>query len=483
MRNILTGVFVLGIVFSSFSISKKEMLNTELKQIGELLQSSRDSLEREIATRYSYKQHTVEQQQLDQQDYDRMKEKLERSINDLAKAKEEVLVREQNLIEVKKTASDKEEEWNIVKNSIQEIFQKEAASLSETFPVGREKRQADLEGIRRDFQANKDPMNAWDGFIQYKIDHGAKGRSISMLQEKILPNEGAARMCSVARFGNVFAFCMDTARKTFIIRQTGHLGADKYAIDEILSRQLINFLSDAMPKWTQTGLVSGNVLTDVMQNEQSRMMIAGKQTGGLTEFGRRVKAGGAIMIPLFFLPLWAGWLIFLKVRQFSRRSRNYKTVIETAMGYINRNDLDKAYSYVKSQQGLMARIVEVSLDPNKKRALVEHQVRNLIMQEVPILNRNLNTLAVIAGAAPLVGLLGTISGMITLFAAVTHYGTGDPKFLAGGISEALITALTGLGVAIPTLFVHDGLRNRKDRMIAEIESMSLMVLDKLKPEN
>jgi biopolymer transport protein ExbB len=85
---------------------------------------------------------------------------------------------------------------------------------------------------------------------------------------------------------------------------------------------------------------------------------------------------------------------------------------------------------------------------------------------------------VIAGAAPLLGLLGTISGMIALFAAVTYYGTGDPKFLAGGISEALVTSQTGLAIAIPTLFAHDYIRKQKDRLIADIEAMAQRVLDK-----
>jgi biopolymer transport protein ExbB len=131
----------------------------------------------------------------------------------------------------------------------------------------------------------------------------------------------------------------------------------------------------------------------------------------------------------------------------------------------------------------MARIIETCLISPTRREYAEHTVRKLIMQDAPVLNRNLNTLAVIAGAAPLLGLLGTISGMITLFAAVTYYGTGDPKFLAGGISEALITAKTGLAIAIPTLFVHDYLRNRKERLLSDIEAMAIRVLDKIFPEN
>ena len=80
------------------------------------------------------------------------------------------------------------------------------------------------------------------------------------------------------------------------------------------------------------------------------------------------------------------------------------------------------------------------------------------------------------------GLLGTISGMINLFSAVTYHGTGDPKFLAGGISEALITAKTGLAIAIPVLFIHDYLRNRKDQIQADIEAYSVHVINRLWPK-
>ena len=113
----------------------------------------------------------------------------------------------------------------------------------------------------------------------------------------------------------------------------------------------------------------------------------------------------------------------------------------------------------------------------------ERAVYEILSLEAPPLRRNLNTLAVIAGAAPLLGLLGTISGMITLFAAVTHYGTGDPKFLAGGISEALITAKTGLAIAIPVLFIHDLLRSAKDRLMADLENDTIGISTLSIPRN
>jgi biopolymer transport protein ExbB len=138
----------------------------------------------------------------------------------------------------------------------------------------------------------------------------------------------------------------------------------------------------------------------------------------------------------------------------------------------------------KYRKGIIAHIIKRTIERRKNgRISGERAVGELLSLEVPALNRNLNTLAVIAGAAPLLGLLGTISGMITLFAAVTHYGTGDPKFLAAGISEALITAKTGLAVAIPTLFVHDFLRTAKDKLMANMEKNAIALLNAIYPED
>jgi len=88
---------------------------------------------------------------------------------------------------------------------------------------------------------------------------------------------------------------------------------------------------------------------------------------------------------------------------------------------------------------------------------------------MPGLASHLNTLAVIAAVAPLLGLLGTVTGMISLFEVITRFGTGDPKLLAGGISEALITTEVGLIVAIPILLIHNYLRNRKNRIGSDLQ--------------
>ena len=111
-----------------------------------------------------------------------------------------------------------------------------------------------------------------------------------------------------------------------------------------------------------------------------------------------------------------------------------------------------------------------------RKALREH-----LLREGPVLERHLDTLAVLAGASPLLGLLGTVSGMIRMFEAITRFGTGDPGLLAGGISEALITTQVGLAIAIPLLLVHNHLRNRANHLLGDMDLCAVTFVNRLWP--
>jgi biopolymer transport protein ExbB len=96
---------------------------------------------------------------------------------------------------------------------------------------------------------------------------------------------------------------------------------------------------------------------------------------------------------------------------------------------------------------------------------------------VPALERFGSTLAVFAAVAPLLGLLGTVTGMISTFDVITEYGTGDPKLLSGGISEALVTTELGLVVAIPTLLIGTLLSGRAEAIKGTLERAALHVMN------
>jgi biopolymer transport protein ExbB len=483
MRTIAVCACALMVASAVFAKDKKkDMLEIELQRLNETVEGVRDSLEAEIAARYSFKQHTVQQREADKEEYDRLREKQENALTNLSKIKEEALVREQNLGEANKNAKDKQAEWVSVKNSFDEMMQKEADGIIEVFPADLERRRASLEEVRRLNREKQDPIFSWDQFLRYKMQNLVSGRMVGIAQQKLLPNDGAPRMFSMARFGNVFAYCMDTSRTIYMIRQTGHLGKDRYSIEAAMAPEFKTFLLDNLPGWIQKNKISGMIMGEVMQNDQARILVAGEKKSWSEELFHRIKAGGWVMIPLLLLPWWVIGLVTHKVLQFYLRPKRYRKDIKTAFKLIEQKNASQALSYAKSRKGFMARAIEICLSAPNRREHDEQAVRKLLMQEASIINRGINTVAMIAGASPLMGLLGTISGMISLFSAVTYYGTGDPKFLAGGISEALITALTGLAIAICSLFLHELLRSRKERLLSEFEVMAYSVLDKIVPE-
>ena len=103
---------------------------------------------------------------------------------------------------------------------------------------------------------------------------------------------------------------------------------------------------------------------------------------------------------------------------------------------------------------------------------LELKLDEIIIRSTPSIERGVGTIKLIASVAPLLGLLGTVVGMIATFQAITLFGTGDPKLMANGISEALVTTMLGLVVAIPTLFVHSLVNSKSRRMIQVLEEQS-----------
>ena len=111
-------------------------------------------------------------------------------------------------------------------------------------------------------------------------------------------------------------------------------------------------------------------------------------------------------------------------------------------------------------------------DPNADLETVEARLDEAIIKEAPDLEKRLAMLKIFAAVAPLLGLLGTVTGMIVTFQAITLFGTGDPKLMAGGISQALITTVLGLVVAIPLVMLHQWLAGRSKAMVQILEEES-----------
>lgn len=115
-------------------------------------------------------------------------------------------------------------------------------------------------------------------------------------------------------------------------------------------------------------------------------------------------------------------------------------------------------------------------NPTMDTETLELKLSEAVMKEVPKIEFGLNLLKIIAAVAPLMGLLGTVTGMIITFQAITIFGAGDPKAMAGGISGALVTTVLGLLVAIPTVLLHTVTNGQAKKVIHVLDEQSTGII-------
>jgi biopolymer transport protein ExbB len=134
-------------------------------------------------------------------------------------------------------------------------------------------------------------------------------------------------------------------------------------------------------------------------------------------------------------------------------------------------------SDVISKDNALGRVLSV-YDENKNTdtETLELKMAEAVFKETPELNKGLILIKVISVVAPLMGLLGTVTGMIKTFQAITLYGAGDPKLMAGGISQALVTTVLGLTVAIPTTLLHTVVSGRSKRVSQIIQEQGAGII-------
>jgi len=135
-----------------------------------------------------------------------------------------------------------------------------------------------------------------------------------------------------------------------------------------------------------------------------------------------------------------------------------------------RNNAPEAKGICEATPGPVAKVLAAALArPELSKADIRDSVRAVALGEIPVLERYLPTLATVVTISPLLGLLGTIWGLMKVFNVLAGGGIGNYTELSVGIAQALITTLTGLGIAIPFLVVYNGLSSRVDGLVNEME--------------
>jgi biopolymer transport protein ExbB len=191
-----------------------------------------------------------------------------------------------------------------------------------------------------------------------------------------------------------------------------------------------------------------------------------------------VVKGGVFMYPIIFCSIVA-LAVFLERLWVLRRTQIIpEGFIHQVEELLQDQRISEAIDLCQRDVSSIAKIFLAGLK-NAKRGmwLVKEAIEERGSREATILERNVGVLSTIANLTPLLGLLGTVSGMIKTFNAISVQGMGNPAPLAGGIAEALITTATGLCVAIPTLVGHHFLKDKSSTLIFEMEEDSIRLVE------
>ena len=209
-------------------------------------------------------------------------------------------------------------------------------------------------------------------------------------------------------------------------------------------------------------LASNNAFEEmIIDPTRGTLLSIGSQSPSVID---RIHQGGLIGYIILFLALCGFvYALFLLVQRLKMQSK-MKTQLLNPTVIDSGNPLGRVLAVYQNEQTA------------KDLETLEMKLDEAVLKELPELEKGLSIVKLLAAVAPLLGLLGTVTGMIATFQSITLFGTGDPKLMAGGISQALITTVLGLVAAIPLLFMHNILNGRSKEMIQVLDQQAAGII-------
>lgn len=189
-------------------------------------------------------------------------------------------------------------------------------------------------------------------------------------------------------------------------------------------------------------------------------------------------AGGFIMIPILLCSVIAFAIILERFWTLRHSKTVPQDVINEVLAKLKSKQLTSRYLTDLRDKAPIGRLLSIGLlNARHGREIMKESIEEEASQVVHDLEQFLTLLGTVAAVAPLLGLLGTVIGMIEVFADIQIAGAGNAQALAGGISKALITTAVGLTVAIPALVAHRYFQRRVDELVVELEQKSLKLIE------
>ena len=299
------------------------------------------------------------------------------------------------------------------------------------------------------------------------------------------------------RLGQAYqAFVSTEGEDVAILGKTGRLDGKTWDWIEDVNPQVRRRLREAVlglvraPSGGVPDSLAGSAPTgpmllpvDVMLTKATGEGFTTKAGGGFREALEREFAGGGwVMWPILGLALAGIFIVGEKVIVFIRKDQAVDKLAGRVQVLAGAGRIPEAIDLCRKSGGSVGRVLLAILEQaDGSREDAESRAHEVMLDESPALEKRITTMNILAAASPLVGLLGTVTGMVRLFDVITVHGTGNPKLMAGGISEALIATKWGLGVAIPLLLSYNWLDTWSVRIIGNMEKHAARLVNTLFP--
>jgi biopolymer transport protein ExbB len=360
------------------------------------------------------------------------------------------------------------------------------------------------ESLTKELAAEQDEINAIDGTIR-----GTANDAISLARDNMITAEFPERVdpLNTIATGSRFAgmegiktladfFFKEMEEQAKIVRRSGEfIGPDgKTAFGDIIrigrftayyrmSNGDIGFLvpnPDGKTLVAVTGEVPWSTKRAIKAYFDKKNVVAPidpSAGGGFTKMAEQenlwewMARGGPVMYVIFAVACIAGLIMIERFIMLAAKSRASEQVMNRIKDLAKAGKWKEATNFceIKKNVPTCQMLKGVLEHTGEAQEVLENALQESILKIMPSLERWLGTLALMAVIAPLLGLLGTVTGMITVFNVITSVGTGDPKLMAGGISEALLTTEFGLILAIPIMLVHHLLERRVDSIVYDMQ--------------
>ncbi len=290
-----------------------------------------------------------------------------------------------------------------------------------------------------------------------------EARTMAVYEASIINPQGRSQQAAMVRVGrNVFAYHIPTTNATAMAiaapyEDEGYRWQEDLPHD--MQRAIITAIdqvpTSAGPVWLPVD-VTGRI--SAATNLSARTL------------SDRLRAGGIVMIPLAFVALCLAVLVAERFFVLMRQGRHSLRFCDRVLELCNSGRFDEAEHLADTSHGVLSRTLKVCLTHrHSPPPLLDDAIQETLLHEFPKLERFLPSIRMLSTVAPMLGLLGTVTGIIATFDIITAVGSGQPRLMAGGIAQALITTATGLAIAIPGLLAHSVLSGKVDGLMADTE--------------